>query len=141
MSATTKMVAPTDLDAVDNLPGRLSTVDFLHVMECVSLLAKQPSQSPVLSGTQPARSRGRPESVSSGLRRFLVQRLNLLTKEAGGKLTFNNSYETNGTDAPGILAPYLPPRLIPQALPLRSIAKYYHERQQLQTQSRRGGGS
>jgi hypothetical protein len=119
----------SNLDAVDHIPipARLSTVDFLHVLECVSFLAQQPSQFSALPGTHPARSPGRPESVLSGLRRFFVQRLTSLTKEAGGKLTFNKNYETNGTDALGILAPYLPPRLIPQALPLSTLAQYYQE--------------
>jgi hypothetical protein len=97
------------------------------VLECISFLANLPQPTVLLSDKSkaPRRQKGRPESLQSGLRRLIVHGLLTAAHDAGGKLTFNRSRETNGTRALRVLGRFLPQRLIPNVLPLPTLELYY----------------
>jgi hypothetical protein len=107
---------------------RLGVMEFLDgdVIAAISCLARQAEMVTAVKPTS-RRGRGRPVGLITDDRRFLLHGLLDEVDKAGGKLTFNKHRETSGIRFLRVLAPFLPPGLVPKAPPLHTLARLFEE--------------
>jgi hypothetical protein len=92
---------------------------ILHLAKLAPILQKKTSVQ-----QNSKRRQGRPPSTKKEILAFFIWMFLDTVVSSGGKVSFNRNYETSGTRAMQVLAPFLPPSF-PRALSLNVMAEAY----------------